>query len=584
MARFCANCGKAIEDGVELCPDCGGPVTEDGAALFTRMTAETEVWQTPAEKKERPKPTRSQKQLLGYIAAAIAVVVAAVCLILYIQPVNRVVRAIRDGNYDRAMETYWGNTALASGRDDAPIQRAAKSAAERVVDAFARHELSADEAAGALGKLGTLGKDAEALLAEEIEAFRILNLSQEHFAAAEQLSLNGEYLAAREEYLLVSENDSSYAEAQEQAAESLDRYADSVLSEADVYIQSKDYAAAIQEMENARKTLLGFDVYNEKLEYKLDGSYGLYEKAVLDSAAELAAKQEYTAAAGVLAAAMERFDYRTDALEAARANYLDLAQDKAAADAVAEADALYEQGLYAEAFALLDTVRETPDVAAEEEIKNAVAALERRFAADQIAAAEAAFGKNRTKLPDAVTGLRAALRVRELEAIQEYLDEISAWLPVSLAKLEYVDKQGVIFRSASPFEGLDGVNYDAGWVWGEDGAELTFVLNGNYDLLKGTVAVRRDDQKKAGGQLIILCDGEAVYESETLTHPTEESIEVSVDISGCQRLTLRFVNDYSVRTTDNGYCYHGFCTPTITKYLEGEEQQPEEAEEEPDDA
>ena len=136
----------------------------------------------------------------------------------------------------------------------------------------------------------------------------------------------------------------------------------------------------------------------------------------------------------------------------------------------------------------------------------------------------------------------------------------------------------VIFRSASSFEGLDGVDYADGWVWGEDGAELTFVLNGGYDLLEGTVAVRRDDKEKAGGSFLILCDGEEVYESETLTHPTEEHIEVSVDISGCQRLTLRFVNDYSVRTADNGYCYHGFCSPTLTKYLEGEETPEAEAE------
>ena len=43
-------------------------------------------------------------------------------------------------------------------------------------------------------------------------------------------------------------------------------------------------------------------------------------------------------------------------------------------------------------------------------------------------------------------------------------------------------------------------------------------------------------------------------------------------------VTLRFANDYSVRTADNGYCYHGFCSPTITRYLEGEPQElPEEA-------
>ena len=137
MAKYCANCGKALPDGVELCPDCGGAATEDGAALFTRMTAETEGWKTAEEreKKERPKLTLSQKQLAAYIGAAVAVVALAVCLILYIQPSNRVIRAVGAGEYDRALELYWGNTRLASGEQDASIQRAAKKAAGQVVEA-----------------------------------------------------------------------------------------------------------------------------------------------------------------------------------------------------------------------------------------------------------------------------------------------------------------------------------------------------------------------------------------------------------------------------------------------------------------
>ena len=579
MAKYCANCGKALPDGVELCPDCGGAATEDGAALFTRMTAETEGWKTAEEreKKERPKLTLSQKQLAAYIGAAVAVVALAVCLILYIQPSNRVIRAVGAGEYDRALELYWGNTRLASGEQDASIQRAAKKAAGQVVEAFARHELSADEAASALGKLGTLGEEAESLLAEEIEAYRALNLSQEHMLQAESLSRDEEFLSAREEYLLVSPEDSAYPEAQEQARESLNRYAESVLSEADVFIQSKDYGSALQILRDGERVLLGYDMYHEQLDYKLSGTQELYIQSALDAAAALAANQEYAAAAESLQTAMARFDLSSDAAEEAVAGYLAQAQDKEVSDAETQANALYEQNQFAEAFALLETMRSEPD-AQVEDIDAAIASLERRFTQDSVAAAQNLFDGKRDNLPQAVAALKTALRVRETEGIRACLDELSTWLPVSLAELEYVDKQGTIFRSTSTFEGLDGVNYEKGWVWGEDGAELTFILNGVYDQLRGTLAVRRDDEEEAGGSFVILCDGAEVYASALLEHPTEESIPITVDISGCQRLTLRFSNDYSVRTADNGYCYHGFCSPTITRYLEGEPQElPEEA-------
>ncbi|MCD8240221.1 MAG: NPCBM/NEW2 domain-containing protein [Oscillospiraceae bacterium] len=79
--------------------------------------------------------------------------------------------------------------------------------------------------------------------------------------------------------------------------------------------------------------------------------------------------------------------------------------------------------------------------------------------------------------------------------------------------------------------------------------------------------MRRDDYASAGGYFVVLCDGEQVYQSPTLYHWQTESVAVSVDISGCNELTLRFVNDYTASTADGGYCYHGLCSPTITKDL-----------------
>jgi len=44
MAKFCVKCGKALPDGIEICSECNVATQENEAALFTRMTSETEVW------------------------------------------------------------------------------------------------------------------------------------------------------------------------------------------------------------------------------------------------------------------------------------------------------------------------------------------------------------------------------------------------------------------------------------------------------------------------------------------------------------------------------------------------------------
>lgn len=575
MAKYCAKCGKALPEGVEICPDCHATAQEDGAAPFTRMTAETEVWKTPEEKtrrpkRERPKRTRTQKQIMGIAAAAAAVLALAVFLIIYVQPANRVARYIRGGNYERAIELYWGSETLSSGARDGQIGRAALQAGEKVLDRYAAHELSADEAASALSKLGGLGANAEALLSDVFAKFRAYNESQNHMAKAEKLTLNGDYLAARDEYLLVAEGDSDYAEAREKAEESLGRYTERALSEANVLIQTGDYGAAIDILTEAERALLGYEVYSEKLDYKRGATYALFEEDLLSDAAELAALGDYASAAEKLRQGMERYDYETDALTAAMEGYLGQAKEKILAEAAERAGRLYAQGSVKEAFAVLDELKALPG-SKTADVDAAIAALEDRFAADKIAEAEEAFGTNRETLPDAMALLEAALELRDVAAIRDYLDDISRYLPVSLAELDYTSKEGTLLRYASTgttdFESLDGTTYADGWIWGENGAEVTFALDGGFDLLEGVLAVRREGSHSAAGHFEVICDGEPVYVSKTLRHSDAASIPVSVELNGCDMLTLRFVTDYTVSTAEGGYCYHGLCSPTVTKSL-----------------
>ncbi len=79
---------------------------------------------------------------------------------------------------------------------------------------------------------------------------------------------------------------------------------------------------------------------------------------------------------------------------------------------------------------------------------------------------------------------------------------------------------------------------------------------------------RRDDETVVTGQFEVWCDGKKVFTSEEIVHPQVDGQTVSVEISGCRELTLVFLCDYEVSTTENGYCYHGICNPIVTKNLD----------------
>lgn len=567
MSKYCASCGRLLPEGVEVCPDCHIEGVENEAAPFTKITAETEVWKEEKPVREKKKP--SQIRPILYVLAAVAAVAVAVVLILTLQPANRVIRAIEAGDLDRALEIYWGDTSLSDGEGNARVQSAALRAAEDVLERFKNREKDADTAAEELSKLAAFGSDTGAL--EDVyAAFRALLASREHFDAGDKLYAEKDYLAAREEYLLVLEDDPDHAKARLCADDCIDAYTGAVLSEADVLIQTGDYAAAIDVLKVGERELLALTLYNEKLDYKLKACCELYEEYLLTEAERLADLGDYASAAVLLQESMERHDFETETLSAAVEDYELLARDKALAEADARADSLYDQREYAAAFAALEAMADEPDTDAEA-LAALIAALEHRFSNDIFYEAKVLFGGERENLSEAVVLLNDAIRIRATDELLEHRENLSQYLPASLAELRYIEKEGTIFRSASTFEGLDGAEYTDGWVWGEDGASLRFELEGAYDRLTATFAVRREENVNAGGYFEIFCDGEETYKSQTLYHWETVPIGIDVDISGCEELVIRFHNDYNISTSENGYCYHGLCDPTLTKNIpEGE--------------
>ena len=83
MAKYCIKCGKALPEGTEICPVCNQAAdAASDAALFTRITAETEIWkETENGKKPKKEITESGKQRLFTCAGSVALAILAALVI-----------------------------------------------------------------------------------------------------------------------------------------------------------------------------------------------------------------------------------------------------------------------------------------------------------------------------------------------------------------------------------------------------------------------------------------------------------------------------------------------------------------------
>ena len=573
MAKYCVKCGKALPDGVEICPECNAAAAQErDAALFTHMTSDAEVWKTAEPVKQRRRKTRkprSVRRTAGFYIAALILVAAAAVLIIFGQPASRVARALREGDIDRALQIYWSTSRLyESETRSEKIDSAIMEAAEKICAQYADHTLDADTAATKLAQLGTFGDASAAMLADTYAEFRSFSSSQSHMDAADKLFAKGEFLEARKEYLLVLESDADYEAAHTKAADCLIRYGESVSAEAEARMKENDYPGAIALLKSGNDTLSAdYGTFSEAIDSLLPQCYDRYEEYLLTETQNLAALEDFDAAAAMIRSALGDFPAERASLTAALAQYEDSARAKRLKNAGVRADEEYESGNYAAAFAALEAFQQQPD----EDTEGAQAlieAMEGRFAEDKCAEAKRVFAGERDNLDKAIAVLDAALELRQLETIEDYREELISYLPLNLVEAEYSDKTGTVFRSTGDFLALNGRTYQQGWIWGEDGASMSFKLDGAYDLLECKFVTRRDDEEEAEGQFEVWCDGNKVFTSEKLVHPQVDGQSVSVDLSGCGELTIVFLCDYEVSTTENGYCYHGICNPILTKTID----------------
>ena len=568
MAKYCIKCGKALPEGVEICPECNAAAAQEReAALFTHMSPDAEVWKTAEPVKQKPKRAGLRSAWL-YLAGAL-LVAAAVILIMMGQPASRVARALNRGDIDSALRIYWSTPRLCESEERSrKVDDAIMAAAQKICDQYADHTMDADTAAGKLAQLGSFGDASAEMLADTYAEFRSFSGSQSQMEEGDKQFQNGDFLAAREAYLLVLESDADYAAAQERAEECLVLYGDKVAADAQKCMEANDYPGALALLREGNETLSrDYGTFSEAIDSLLPACYDQYESYLLTEAKRLAELEDYEAAGVKIRDALGDFPTEREALAAALAGYEADARQQRMERAGIRADEAYAAGSYTEAFKILEDFLAVPD----EDVagtKALIAALEERFATDCIDEAKKAFDGDRDNLEAAIDILNWGLETRDLETIAEYREHLEEYRPLNLVEAEFSAKEGVVFRNTGDFEALNGKTYSEGWIWGADGAELTFDADGAYDTLECKFVTRRDDEEETSGQFEVWCDGEKVFTSEKLVHPQVDGQSVSVDITGCKELKLVFRCDYEVSTTENGYCYHGICNPALTKIIE----------------
>ncbi len=566
MAKYCVKCGKALPEGVEICPDCNAVgQNEADAALFTMLTSNAEIWRESSEdiERQRQRAQRRQKNKGKIIIACVAAVLALAIAftVLFFLPVSRMQRHLDRGEYAEALAVY--SEKLSDSELSGRSLDKLLAAAERVTATLETREISDAEAETAMDSLRGFGDFTDELFEDVEKRLSALHSSADNMNRGGEAFANGQWLEACDSYLLVAENDALYEEAQLKAQESLDKYARQVIDEAGVLIGEGEYTAAIECLKQGDGVLGEYGTFSAELDSKLLDTYDLYESYILTTAEGLADTEEYAAARETVRVCVEDFGYVTDALVAAMEEYGRLADKQLVEVTVSAAEQLYGAGSYAEVFSGLEEIMEGLSKEDQTTVEEAIASFEKRFAEDMCAKAEADYGGNRDALPDVIAALEAALDIRDLDAIDEEIDRLKLLLPFDLIIDPYSEKVGEVNRNSTDFKAIDGSKYSA-WMWGRDETYIIYELNAEYDVFETLFAVRGSSDDDKSAYFEIWFDGEKAYTSEELASDAEVPVlSVSLDVTGVKVMKIVFYCDYEASPSENGYSYHGLCKPIV---------------------
>lgn len=566
MARYCEKCGKPIPDTAKVCPNCyDQPAQEDGAALFTRVSDETEVWRTsaPSSSKLRKitKYLASIKKQLIISSATVAVALLAVVITVSSLPSLRIDRALKTNDYSSALSIYTDSTIASSGNNDRVARSLIKSA-QNICDALARHEMTYEEASEAFKILQSFGIGTEHL-DEKYAKLSLINGSIKSYVNAEYFESDGNFLEAYNCFAAVIEEDAYYDAAQEKMPAMLSNYSQKIVEDAETLVSQENYADAIKTLKQSTATLTTLGIFDQSIDDKMQECVVIFEGHILTQANALAEDGDYTGAAVLVSQFMSSSEFSTEGLQAAVKGYQSLADSSVIAAANENAKEQYFAGDYGAVFALLRQA--SSELFDPTSINGLFAEYDKRFSDATIANAIETLNLNKSNIPAAKEIIKNASEIRNNDVFDSFMQYLIDSTPVSLVELIPSEKQGSTLRDTSVFIAVDDLTSQT-WMWGQNEDYLVYELNGEYDTFQTTFAVRRDDDSSITGRFDVLGDDKLILSSQELKYQSD-SVSVSLDITGVDALKIIFYSNYDISSANGGYCHHGLCEPVVFKTL-----------------
>lgn len=332
---FCGVCGTAVQDGI-FCPNCGSRVVQEtnntdtiinnslntGTEYFaeasvptemieenTASKADSEVTKPDTKKKPEKSPEEKAAQkkkikkiIIGVSVALVVMLVgfiaAIIGLVALLNPANKVIDSLENGEYDYAVYYYQKNM----GEPNNKLVDGINERLDVIWEKFEAEEIDYYTAAGELAAIQQMDvtelSDKIADINGKVER---LNGSRIAYAAAQDFENDGDYVNAIAQYRLVIDSDANYESAKGALDKLVPDYKDGVLEEAQGYAKNKDYGAAIEVL-NDSVQVLGEDA---DIVAKITTYQTTYEKEVIAEADKLLKAKKFDEAETLLSNAKE---------------------------------------------------------------------------------------------------------------------------------------------------------------------------------------------------------------------------------------------------------------------------------------
>jgi len=382
--KYCTTCGAGLAEDAAFCTVCGTPCgmaektsqnmqsggffnkagsltqetvpEQQGNPMDEQFSAEPELEikeQTKKLPKDKKPMSKGKKIFLGITLLLLIAVVTAGALFLrwYNSPEQETLRALEAGDYEGAAAVLNENPQV---QEEEAVWEQLNSRIAVLKTSYGDDSMAYEDAMEELGAIQALRiTELDKEISQVREYIERVQMSRMRFDQAEEAFNTGDYVAAWSFYNAVIEEDFNYETARSKIPQTEDLYRKAVLEQAKTYAEGKDYASALNVLNEARKILQDDEAILDKIATYEEENAAHKKTSVLSLAADFAQKKEYLKAYEAVKGLSSQMPDDSD-VKAAIQKYRGLYEEQV----VAQAATLEAERKYDEALSLLRTAKQ----------------------------------------------------------------------------------------------------------------------------------------------------------------------------------------------------------------------------------